>query len=56
MVGDDGENDVLAAQAVGLTGVLVRTGKFREDQLARASGTPDVIVDSIVDVPALLGL
>ncbi len=56
MVGDDVENDVLAAQAVGLRGVLVRTGKFREDQLARASGTPDVIVDSILDVPALLGL
>jgi len=56
MVGDDVENDVLAAQALGVTGVLVRTGKFREDQLARASGTPDVVVDSICDVPALLGL
>ena len=56
MVGDDVENDVLAAQAVGVTGVLVRTGKFSEDQLARASGAPAVIVDSIVDVPALLGL
>jgi HAD superfamily hydrolase (TIGR01458 family) len=56
MVGDDVENDVLAAQAVGVTGVLVRTGKFREDQLARASGAPDVVTDSIVDLPALLGL
>ena len=56
MVGDDVENDVLAAQAVGIMGVLVRTGKFRDDQLARASGTPHVVVDSIVDVPALLGL
>lgn len=56
MVGDDVENDVLAAQAVGITGVLVRTGKFREDQLARASGTPDHVVGSIVDVPDLFGL
>ena len=56
MVGDDVENDVLAAQALGITGVLVRTGKFREDQLARASGAPDHVVDSIVDVPELLGL
>jgi HAD superfamily hydrolase (TIGR01458 family) len=56
MVGDDVENDVLAAQAVGITGVLVRTGKFREDQLARASGAPDLVVDSICDVPGLLGL
>src|SRR5207245_9293005 len=29
-VGDDLEGDVLAAQALGLTGVLVRTGKFRQ--------------------------
>jgi ribonucleotide monophosphatase NagD (HAD superfamily) len=56
MVGDDVENDVLAAQAAGVTGVLVRTGKFREDQLARASGTPDLVVDSIRDLPGLLGL
>ncbi len=56
MVGDDVENDVLAAQALGITGVLVRTGKFREDQLARASGTPDHVVVSVCDVPGLLGL
>jgi HAD superfamily hydrolase (TIGR01458 family) len=56
MVGDDLEGDVLAAQAVGITGVLVRTGKFREDVLARAAGTPDQMVGSIVDVPRLLGL
>ena len=56
MVGDDVENDVLAAQAVGITGVLVRTGKFREDQLARASGTPDLVTGSVVDLPELLGL
>ena len=51
MVGDDVENDVLAAQAIGITGVLVRTGKFREDDVARASGTPDLVVDSILDLP-----
>jgi HAD superfamily hydrolase (TIGR01458 family) len=56
MVGDDVENDVLAAQALGITGVLVRTGKFREDDVARASGTPDHVVGSVLDVPALLGL
>ena len=45
MVGDDLENDVLAAQAVGLTGVLVRTGKFRQETLAGASGAPRSVVD-----------
>jgi HAD superfamily hydrolase (TIGR01458 family) len=56
MVGDDIGNDVLAAQAVGMTGILVRTGKFRDDVLARASGAPDHVIDSIADVPSLLGL
>ena len=56
MVGDDVENDVLAAQALGITGVLVRTGKFREDDVARASGTPDHILGSVLDLPELLGL
>ncbi|MGV9339998.1 TIGR01458 family HAD-type hydrolase [Streptomyces sp. NPDC003688] len=56
MVGDDVESDVLGAQRLGITGVLVRTGKFQPDTLARASGTPDHVVDSFADVPALLGL
>lgn len=54
MVGDDVESDVGGAQRAGLAGILVRTGKFREDAL-RASGVrPDAIVDSIASVPALL--
>jgi HAD superfamily hydrolase (TIGR01458 family) len=56
MVGDDIENDVLAAQAVGITGVLVRTGKFREELLAGAPGTPDHVIGSVGDLPELLGL
>jgi ribonucleotide monophosphatase NagD (HAD superfamily) len=56
MVGDDLHNDVLAAQAIGMTGVLTRTGKFRQDDLDRADGTPDHVVDSIADVPSALGL
>ena len=55
MVGDDIENDVLAAQEVGITGVLVRIGKFREEKLAATSGTPDHVIGSIVDLPGLLG-
>jgi HAD superfamily hydrolase (TIGR01458 family) len=52
MVGDDIVNDVLGAQACGLTGVLVRTGKFMEADLEK--GTPDHVVGSIVDLPGLL--
>ena len=56
MVGDDIDGDVLAARAVGLIGILVRTGQFRPEVLERAAGAPDQVVDSIVDVPGLLGL
>jgi HAD superfamily hydrolase (TIGR01458 family) len=54
MVGDDIVNDVLGAQAAGLTGVLVRTGKFREQDLVAAAGTPDAELGSIADLPDLL--
>jgi ribonucleotide monophosphatase NagD (HAD superfamily) len=54
MVGDDIVNDVEGAMAAGLAGVLVRTGKFQPADLER--GVPDAVVDSIADVPGLLGL
>jgi len=53
MVGDDVEADVGGAMAAGLAGVLVRTGKYRQDAL-NARVTPTAIVDSIRDVPRLL--
>jgi phospholysine phosphohistidine inorganic pyrophosphate phosphatase len=53
MVGDDLEVDVGGAMAAGLPGVLVRTGKYRQDAL-KARVTPTAIVDSIKDVPGLL--
>ena len=54
MVGDDLEADVNAAQRLGLRGVLVRTGKFREDALAAASPAPDAVLDSVADLPEYL--
>jgi HAD superfamily hydrolase (TIGR01458 family) len=54
MVGDDVEADVGGAKAAGLRGVLVRTGKFREETLAAAEPQPDGVVDSIAGVPAFL--
>jgi len=61
MVGDDLNNDVLAAQVVGMTGVLVRTGKFRIEAVNRWAADqfamqPDHIIDSVADLPGLLGL
>jgi HAD superfamily hydrolase (TIGR01458 family) len=54
MVGDDVESDVGGAQRAGLAGILVRTGKFREDALRDSGVQPDAVVDSIAAVPALL--
>ncbi len=59
MVGDDLNNDVLAAQVVGMTGVLVRTGKFRQDTLDRWAADefamqPNHVIDSVADLPGLL--
>lgn len=56
MVGDDIESDVLGAQDSGITGVLVRTGKYDEDAVRAAPGEPDHVLDSFADLPALLGL
>jgi len=47
MVGDDLENDVLGAQSCGLQGILVRTGKFREEQLHQTKEKPNSIIPSI---------
>ncbi len=54
MVGDDFRSDVLPAQRVGMTGVLVRTGKFRQPVLDLAVDRPDHILDSVADLPTLL--
>jgi HAD superfamily hydrolase (TIGR01458 family) len=55
MVGDDVESDIGGALAAGLAAVLVRTGKFRPDRLRESGVTPTAVVDSVADVPALLG-
>lgn len=57
MVGDDLEADVLGAQAHGMAGVLVRTGKFQpSDERGTGDDGPNHVVDSFADLPGLLGL
>ena len=51
MVGDDIEGDVVGAQAMGMRTVLVRTGKFRPDELEHTRVVPDGIVSSIAHLP-----
>lgn len=56
MVGDDVESDVLAAQRCGITGVLVRTGKYLPEAHRAAVSTPDHVLASFADLPELPGL
>jgi HAD superfamily hydrolase (TIGR01458 family) len=54
MVGDDVEADVGGAMDAGLAGILVRTGKYREDLVDESGIEPTATADSIADVPELL--
>jgi HAD superfamily hydrolase (TIGR01458 family) len=54
MIGDDLEGDIGGAQRQGMRTVLVRTGKFRPDELDESDVHPDGIVSSIAQVPEWL--
>ena len=54
MVGDDVESDVGGAMNEGLAGILVRTGKYREEFVRDSGVEPTATVDSIADVPGLV--
>lgn len=54
MVGDDVETDIGGALAAGLSAVLVRTGKYREEVVRSSGVRPTATVDSIADVPELV--
>lgn len=47
MVGDDIVSDVGAAQQCGMTGILVRTGKFRPSDENHPKVKPDFIADNL---------
>jgi HAD superfamily hydrolase (TIGR01458 family) len=56
MVGDDVEADVGGAMDAGLAGILVRTGKYREDLVRKSGIEPTATVDSIAGVPELISI
>jgi HAD superfamily hydrolase (TIGR01458 family) len=51
MVGDDLEGDIVGAHKHGMRTILVRTGKFRPDEVERSQIQPDGIVSSIAQLP-----
>ncbi|MCY0867599.1 MAG: HAD hydrolase-like protein [Aquificaceae bacterium] len=53
MVGDDIEFDVKGAQDAGIRGVLVKTGKFRPEDLKKGI-EPFAILESVAELPRFL--
>ena len=56
MVGDDAEFDVAASVAMGMPGVLVRTGKYRDGDETRAAPPPTATLESVAALPGWLGI
>jgi len=53
VVGDDIEADVKGGMDAGLFGILVKTGKFKEDDLKKGI-KPNLVIDSIKDLTKYL--
>jgi HAD superfamily hydrolase (TIGR01458 family) len=56
IVGDDIDADVGGGQQAGLKGILVKTGKYRQSYAEASPIKPDWLIDSIKDLPGLMGL
>jgi HAD superfamily hydrolase (TIGR01458 family) len=54
MIGDDIQTDIGGAQEAGMRGILVKTGKYREDSIRKISIRPDLMIDSIADISKVL--
>jgi HAD superfamily hydrolase (TIGR01458 family) len=54
IVGDDLDTDIGGGRNHGLRTILVRTGKFRPDELAHSRVQPDAIVSSVAQLPEWL--
>ncbi len=54
MIGDDVESDIAGAARMGLKTCLVKTGKYRAIDLQRAAIQPQIILESIAQLPELL--
>jgi len=54
LIGDDLDSDVGGAQRHGMTGILVKTGKFRQQYLEQSPIQPDGILASVAELPEFL--
>ena len=54
MIGDDIDSDVGGAQQAGIKSALVRTGKYRQAYAEASAIKPDLLLDSVADLPNIL--
>ena len=55
IIGDDIDADIDGGQEAGLTGILVKTGKYRESYVNASNIKPKLIINSIADLPQVFG-
>lgn len=55
IIGDDIDADVGGGQKAGLTGILVKTGKYRASYAVLSAIKPNLILNSITNLPDILG-
>ncbi len=56
IIGDDIDSDIGGGQDAGIRGILVETGKYREDYTRESAIKPDLLIHSVADLPRALGL
>lgn len=56
IIGDDIDADVGGGKQAGLKGILVKTGKYRQGYADASEVKPDMVIDSIRSLSAVLGL
>ena len=54
MIGDDIVTDIGGARAIGMQGILVRTGKYRKDAVDNAVVKPGCVIDSLEQLRDIL--
>lgn len=54
IIGDDIDSDVGGGMSCGLEGILVKTGKYREDYVAESNIKPDMILESLNELKRII--
>lgn len=54
VVGDDIFTDIAGANNLGMKSVLVKTGKYREDEVNKSGITPAYVIDSLAHIAEIL--